>query len=77
MNERMFHMTKRISIKGMSCGHCKAHVENALRDVSGVQSVNVSLKDNLATVELAHEVDHAQLIDTIKEVGYEVTSIEG
>lgn len=40
-----------IKIKGMSCGGCRAGVENALKRVPGVVSVNVSLERAEASVE--------------------------
>lgn len=45
-------MTKVIKIEGMMCQHCVAHVKEALEGIKGVKSVNVSLNDNNATLEL-------------------------
>jgi copper chaperone len=69
-------MSKKIYIEGMSCGHCVAHTEEALRKVCGVRTVKVDLAAKLATVELAHEVDDEKLKAAIDEAGYEVTRIE-
>jgi copper chaperone len=49
-------MVKKIYIEGMSCGHCAAHVEQALKEVCGVKTVKVDLAAKLASVELAHEL---------------------
>ena len=40
-----------IKIKGMSCGGCRAGVENAIKRVPGVISVTVSLELAEASVE--------------------------
>jgi copper chaperone len=69
-------MTKKIYIEGMSCGHCAAHVEQALKEVCGVKTVKVDLAAKLASVELAHEVDDEKLKAVIDEAGYELTRIE-
>jgi copper chaperone len=69
-------MSKKIYIEGMNCGHCVAHVEEALKEVCGVRSVKVDLAAKLATVELAHEVEDEKLKAAVDEAGYEVTKIE-
>jgi len=69
-------MKKMISIEGMSCGHCVKHVEEALKEVTGVASVTVSLEGKYATVELTSEVDDYKLKEAVEEAGYDVTGIE-
>jgi copper chaperone CopZ len=43
---------KTILIEGMSCNHCKMHVEEALSRLAGVQSAAVDLKAKNAKVFL-------------------------
>lgn len=69
-------MRKQISIEGMSCGHCVKHVEGALMDVSGVEKVEVSLKDKYAIVELKNEVEDSILKEAVEEAGYDVLGIQ-
>lgn len=69
-------MKKKVFIEGMSCNHCVAHVEGALKEVDGVRSVKVDLKGKNAVVELAHELDNEKLKEAVEEAGYEVVSIE-
>lgn len=38
-------------VDGMHCNHCKASVENAVRNVKGVTSVDVNLEQQTVTVE--------------------------
>ena len=66
-------MTKTISINGMMCMHCVAHVEKALKGVEGVSSVAVSLENNNAIVE-GSASDEA-LTAAVVDAGYEVTGI--
>ncbi|MBM6992371.1 MAG: heavy-metal-associated domain-containing protein [Prevotella sp.] len=42
---------KTFEVTGMKCDHCKAHVENAIQSLAGVQSAKVSLADKNVTVE--------------------------
>ena len=67
-------MKKIISIDGMSCQHCVAHVEKALKALPGADKVKVDLKKNLAELKTDSISD-----DAIKaantEAGYSVTAI--
>ncbi len=59
-----------IKIEGMSCGHCRSAVEEALNQVDGVTSVlEVSLEKGLAQVE--GDAPAERLIEAIKQAGYE------
>ena len=66
-------MEKVISIEGMMCQHCVAHVTKALTAVAGVDSVTVSLENNNATV--TGSADDAALTAAVVDAGYEVTGI--
>lgn len=69
-------MTKKITIEGMTCGHCAMHVEEALKGICGVKSVKVDLSGKYATVELAHEVADEKFKAAVEDAGYEATHIE-
>ncbi|MGJ4849141.1 heavy-metal-associated domain-containing protein [Bacillota bacterium Meth-B3] len=66
--------TKTIMIEGMSCGHCKAHVEKALNAIPGA-SATVDLAKHTATVTLTGPVDDAQLKSAVEDAGYDVIQI--
>ncbi len=59
-----------ISIEGMMCPRCVAHVKTALEAVKGVQSVEVSLEAKTATVTGTAPLN--DLTDAITAAGYEV-----
>lgn len=42
-----------ISVEGMHCNHCKAKVENALKNVKGVKKFEVSLENASAEIVYA------------------------
>lgn len=68
-------MRKKISIEGMSCGHCVKHVEEALKEVPGVGDIQVDLQGKNAVVEVDDTVKNSALQDAVEEAGYEVTGI--
>lgn len=67
-------MKKIITIKGMSCSHCKSRVEKALEQLDGV-SAKVNLSKGQAVVSLNKEVADAVLSSAITEAGYTVLSV--
>ena len=69
-------MTKVLTVEGMMCGHCQAHVTKALAGVDGVKSVDVNLETKLATVELAKDVSDDALTAAVVDAGYTVTKVE-
>lgn len=69
-------MKKILTIEGMMCGHCVAHVEKALRELEGVEDVVVSLNEKTAEVTMNKDIADNVFKDVISEEGYEVTSIK-
>ncbi|MGI1658711.1 MAG: heavy-metal-associated domain-containing protein [Desulfitobacterium sp.] len=69
-------MKKKISINGMSCGHCVNHVKEALSELNGVTQVEVSLEEKSALVEASQDVSDEAIKAAIEEVGYEVVGIQ-
>lgn len=62
-----------LKVEGMSCGHCKAAVEKALKGTNGVRTAEVNL--TLKSVEVTYDqsmVDRASLVSAIEDVGYDV-----
>ncbi len=55
-------------ISGMSCNHCKLAVEEAIRNSTGVKSVNVDLASGTARVE--GTVSDAEIFTAVQEAGY-------
>ena len=68
-------MTKTMTINGMMCAHCQAHVEKALNAIDGVTAV-VDLEAKTATVTLTRDVADDVLKNAVTEAGYEVVSIQ-
>ena len=69
-------ITKTIFIEGMSCGHCSKRVEEALKSVKGVKSVQVNLEAKNAVVTLKTDMDNESLKVAVEAVGFEVVDIK-
>ncbi|REJ33488.1 MAG: heavy metal-binding protein [Bacillota bacterium] len=59
----------KLKVDGMTCAHCKAAVEKAIKEVLGVEDVEVSLDDGFAVVRGSAEPK--ELVEAVKEAGYE------
>lgn len=62
-----------LNVPDISCGHCKASIEEAVGGLAGVESVNVEIEPR--AVHLAYDpasVDLAAITAAIEGAGYEV-----
>lgn len=59
-----------LSVEGMKCDGCVSSVESALRDVDGVERVEVSLEDDEARVTAGDDVDPDALTAAVEGAGY-------
>ena len=59
-----------LTIEGMTCASCVAHVERALSKVDGVDKVSVNLTTERAHLTLSSPVPVANLIQTVVQAGY-------
>lgn len=62
-----------IGIEGMTCGGCVASVQRALKQLDGVEKVDVSLAQHEAVIEyVPGRVNPATLRSAIEGAGFEV-----
>lgn len=59
----------KIKVGGMSCGHCKARIETALKN-KGYTSFSVSLESGLVEVD-APESSRGEIIAEIEDLGFD------
>ncbi|WP_080437324.1 heavy metal translocating P-type ATPase [Burkholderia ubonensis] len=64
-----------LEIEGMTCASCVARVEKALAGVPGVTRASVNLATEHATVDAAAGVTTAQLVDAVRQAGYQATPV--
>ncbi len=64
-----------LDIKGMSCVACVKRVENACKDLDGVEKIEVNLLQNKANISFdENKISLDNIINSIKESGYEAFS---
>jgi len=66
-----------LPVEGMTCAACVAKVEKALKNITGVQEVNVNLLSGKAAVSYSsNQAGVPQMVKVIQEIGYEVPEEE-
>jgi Cu+-exporting ATPase len=66
----------KLTIEGMHCASCASNIERAVKKVSGVKEVVVSLMTNKAFVETDENANKEEIKKAIGKVGYKVISVE-
>lgn len=64
-----------INVKGMACGMCEAHINDAIRKVFDVKKVVSSHKKGTTEIISNDIPDNAKLKETIEQTGYDVLSV--
>ncbi len=65
----------KISVKGMMCGHCEAHVKKALEAIDGIETAVASHEENLVTITSTKAVDENAIKAAVEEAGYEYAGV--
>jgi len=69
-------MSTKLSIVGMMCPHCEAHVKAALSAVPGVEVLSVSHVKSCAEITRSPEVTDEAIEKAVSGAGYDLTKIE-
>lgn len=64
----------KVNIGGMTCGHCKKRVEEAIGNLPRVESVNVNLEGAYADVKGSVSEDAVKT--AVEDAGYDVKGFE-
>ena len=68
-------MQETFKVPDVSCDHCKAAIEGALRPIDGIRSVQVVVEDKTATVDFDQEViERSAVVAVIEEQGYPISA---
>lgn len=62
----------KLAVPDISCDHCKMSIEGAVRELSGVSQVDVSVADRTVDVSFADPLTQAEIVTAIEDQGYEV-----
>lgn len=63
----------KFSVPDMSCGHCKATIENAL--LAADAGADVQFDMEAREIEVDSTLDVAEILTTLKEAGYEAREL--
>ena len=66
--------TKTFSVPGVHCAHCEGAVKGQLKQLSGVDAVDVDLERKLVAVR-GEGLDSSALISAIDEAGYDAEEV--
>lgn len=64
-----------LSIDGMMCGMCEAHMNDAIRQHFNVKKVSSSHKKKETVILTEAELDRAALEDVIQKMGYTLIDV--
>ena len=62
-----------MKVRGMHCGGCVGKVKRAVNAVDQAAHIQIDLKSGVVEVKSSHPV--AEIVKTIKMLGYEVTDV--
>ncbi|MEU5841124.1 heavy-metal-associated domain-containing protein [Rhodococcus sp. NPDC047139] len=58
------------TVTGMTCQHCVASVTEEVREIPGVENVEVDLPSGAVTVTSAESLDDAAVAAAVEDAGY-------
>ena len=62
--------TQTYTVTGMTCGHCVASVTEEVKEIPGVEDVNVVLETGAVTVTSNEPLDDDAVKTAVEEAGY-------
>lgn len=65
-----------VGVDGMMCGHCEAHVNDAIRNAFEVKDVKSSHSNKKTEIIAEAPLDEAKIKEIIIGTGYTVTSMQ-
>ncbi len=64
--------TRTYNVTGMTCGHCVASVTEEVREIPGVQDVDVVLETGAVTVTSSQPLEDDAVRAAVEEAGYQL-----
>ena len=69
-NKEIIDMKGNYEVQDMTCKHCVNTIETTLKNIQGIEKINISLKDKL--VQIDGEYDENKMINAIQKSGYSI-----
>jgi copper chaperone len=64
--------TRTYTVSGMTCGHCVASVTEEVRELPGVENVDVVLETGAVTVTSSEPLEDDAVRAAVEEAGYQL-----
>lgn len=64
--------TSTYTVTGMTCDHCVSSVTEEVREIPGIENVDVVLETGTVTITSAQPVDDDAVRAAVEEAGYEL-----
>lgn len=64
-----------VTVDGMACGMCEAHINDAVRANFKVKKVNSSHKKGITEIIAEQPIDEEKVKEVIKNAGYTATAV--
>jgi len=61
---------KAIKVAGMTCEHCEKTIYRAMKDIKGIENINVDMKRGEVTFDETERVNLETLVKAIEDAGY-------
>ncbi len=65
-------MEKVIKVEGMACNACENRVQNALKEMNGVEEVKASHENGTVTIKGNDNMNIEEISSRIEDLGYDV-----
>lgn len=72
----MFNKKLVIKVNGMNCEHCAKTITNGLKEIKGIKSSKVDLKNKKVTISHNSILNVSEIEDKINSLGYKFIGVE-
>lgn len=73
--EELEETTMKITVNGMMCPHCEAHVKESLEKIDGIEHAAANHEDNTVELTTSKDIAEADIRSAIESCGYEYDGI--
>lgn len=61
-----------LNVEGMHCGGCETRIQNAVKNIEGVENVIANHNDGTVKITLNKENEKSVIVEVIEDIGFEV-----
>ena len=61
-----------LNVEGMHCGGCETRIQNAVKNIEGVENVIANHNDGTVKITLNTNIEKSVIVETIEDIAFEV-----